>query len=299
MRMTKAEDLRALRLLIDTFDADIIFSLKDQPELTPARRALNRGYVEDDALLWHEHHMSCATDPRDGHQPIMPLWSPYRLPRPGRVAVIGPCPTWDAVKHGGLGWSRAERMLSDQLRGAGIGRDMVTWINACWCWPAANLDGRGHDNRPPTNAEIDTWKSWTLSAIEAADVRYVLLHGAHAVRVWRPDLKVTALSGDLFLWNDKWFVTPIPHASNVMRENGLPIEEWKRGLSSFAGHVTEDVGLSGFSVKCIHCNHGFYAWDGDGVPYCSEHFNKFHARRDRAQQARGEPRIQQGAFDCG
>lgn len=295
--MTKADELRALRLLIDEMGADIIINRRTLPTLSRAQRLTARNDLEDAARDWHLMNTGtsaqCTAHPDPEHDPIMPLWSPYHLERPGRVAVVSPCPTWEAHKHGELGWSRAERLLSEHLRHAGIGRDMVSWLCACWCWPSAGEK----DNRPPANAELDAWHPWLVKAVAAADVEYVLLHGAHAVRAWRPDLKVTATSGGIFLWQDRWLVTPIPHASAVLRQDGLPVNDWKRDVARFAGAVLEGAGLEAFSDKCIMCDRALYTWDGDGVPWCSEHFTKFNNRQQRARdKAASNKRHQQGGL---
>lgn len=295
--MSRKTELAAIRRLIDQFDADIL--LKRQPQLPrdSRYRAQSRRQLEDEALEWHHlrtHTINpCTVNTEPTHNPIMPAWSDYRLDPPGRIAVIGPAPSWEDARHGELGWSRSARLLEDVLRKAGVGREHITWISACWCWPDDGPKG----NRPPTVQELDLWHHWTMQALDAADVDYVLLHGSHALRTWRQDLPVTALAGGLYLWNERWFVSAIPHTSAVLRPNGLPHSEWLRDIATFVGNVQEGSGFENFGTKCIDCGHSLYAYDGDGIPYCGEHFEKqYHAQERAKNKNKKKPNPHQGAM---
>jgi uracil-DNA glycosylase len=294
-RATK-HDIAAMRRLINEFGAEIVLQQNPQLPRSTAERVGQRLAVEDAVVEWHTvsrgSRDDCTCNPDPEHDPILPAWSPPKLDRPGRIAVVGPVPTWEAVKHGELGWSKAERLLGQHLRHAGIAPDMVTWLTACWCWPRGSDD---KTQRAPTPAELDRWRPWLMQALDAADVDYVLLHGAHAVGLWRSGIQVTATSGRLYLFADRWWVTPLPHASAVLRPDGIPATDWKRDIARFVGYVAEGLGFEALATDCHLCGGGFYAWDGDGVSWCADHYaNGFKSyvnavnQRNRKPQTQGE-----------
>lgn len=312
--MTKAKELAAMRRLIDTFGAEIVLQHRPPFPRTPMDRASQRLEVEDAARDWHlmrhgtPDACTCRVDADgdDPHEPLMPEWSPYGLDRPGRIAVIGPGPTFEDISRGGHGYSRSERLLSDALRRAGIAREMVSWLHACWCWPQAGATGV----RAPTPLELDAWHPWLRLALDAADVEYVLLHGAHALRAWRGDLTISGAGTAQYLWGERWWVNVIPHASNVMRRDGIPETPWREQVAVFVSRVLEGVAFDGLGTKCVECLRNgaatggarstaqFYGWDSDGVAYCEEHFEKSFQRGDKARKkSRTNQQHQQGAME--
>lgn len=282
------DELAAMRRLIDHFGADIALELRAPLPREPRVRAALRMAVEEEIerrYLERNEHIF----------PIYPRWSPSRLERDGRIAIIGPSPAWEDHKHGELGWSRAARALTQQLRKDGIHPDRVSELTTVFHW---TTNGEPKGNRAPTPAEQDEARADLFDALDAADVEYVLLHGLHAVKAWRVDVKMTEVVGGLYLMHNRWLVYPINHATAVLRQDGYDAAEWRRQLAQFVEHVENGSGFDVFRESCIKnlstgsgCSGGFYAWDEDGVPWCSAHYDegrkgvKKHAKRDAKRHA--------------
>lgn len=285
--MTRASDLRVLTHLIDAFDADIMINYQPQPPMSMTQRVSAQFTVEDN---------STRRDPTA----IPPWWAHHRLPREGRVAVVGPCPDEREVAHSELGWSRASQAVQRALQHAGVHKDRVTWMSACWTAP---WDGSGDAKlyRMPTIDEVEYWRDMTMDALRAADVAYVLLHGVHATRLWRQDLKLVDVAGGWFLWDDRWFVTPVNHVSGVNRGGELTPDDWARQVSRFAERVNAGAGVDALDVKCVKCSVGvaIYAYDGDGVGYCRGHWIDKVGEKDRMTRQRNKTTAKrnQGALE--
>lgn len=279
--VTRREETRALMRLVNEMDATVLVNLKQRFPRGVRERVEHRIDAEDRARDTHTLGWGmgdgCTLNAEPDHDPIMPTWSPAKLGPEGRCAVLFPCPTLKDWAKGELGWGRGERFLADHLRQCGLPRDRVTWIPIVGCAPA---DASGQE-RPITEAERAWWRPHVLEYLDAADVRYVLLHGTAAVRAWRPDAKVTESAGVWGVMEREWVVMPVPHALATMRPDGLPITEWSRWITQFAQYVTEDGGLTGLGTSCTKCGSTLFAYDADGLALCEEHFEKFRDRRDK------------------
>lgn len=298
MARRKADDIRAMRLLIDQFGAEI--ALEHRPPLPRDKRerlAMQMA-VEDAAITWHTEGngslRQCSLNNGGAlemcntpHDPLLPDWASLNLPRESRVAVIGPCPTFEDGQHGEVGWSRAERALRRALIRAGLHQDQITWLHCVWCWPdggvvpAESARGRSRGRtvripRPPTTGELAAWHPFLMSALDAADVEYVLLHGGHAVHAWRPDLGVERVLRPQMLWQDRWLVSAIKHGSTLTRDRDVDAQrEWNQGIDRFVQRVLNGVVFEDFTKRCMYCpsmsGSNFYAWDGDGIGVCEKH----------------------------
>lgn len=289
--------------LVNELGADILVTKRTIPPLSTFERRKLRHRVEEAALDHHQERQGtthqCITLCFD-HEPIMPLWSPVTMERTGRIAVVGPSPTVEAVLKGELGWSRSERVLADALRRSGLGLDQITWLNVCWCWPA--LDGgesyqRGtkvvKTSRSPNAQETALWHPFLMQALEAADVDYVLLHGGHAKSAWRPDLTIEQVGSGMHLWKNRWMVTAVNHVSAVMRKDSVISEQkWRVRIGRFAEAVHDGRGLESLPVACVKCYHPLFGYDPDGVPYCSEHFAQGVKGREKAMKREQKRRTQ-------
>ena len=183
----KAEERRAISRLVDAFGADVAVSMVDVPELSKVRRIIGRLTAEEriegcTACDLHETRGGCQVTP------LTPFWSPAAWPRQGRVAVIADAPTIEEHRAGQLGLGPIYRMMRQTLREGGIEPDMVTYLAAVLCTPMVS-DRRGTRRTPPNETQVAVCSANVVHALVAADVTYVLLLGAHALRVWRPDLR--------------------------------------------------------------------------------------------------------------
>lgn len=294
--VTRREETRALIRLLDTFDATLLLQVREHLPRTYRERLAHQLTAEDRERDRHAEDTNGGFDcplylgpSTQGHDCIPAEFSPARLDPEGRCAVLFPAPCARDMVHGELGWSQGERLLADHLRRCGIPASHVAWIPLVGCAPT---DAEGHQ-RPPTADELAAHWPTTLEYLDAADVRHVLLHGTHAVRAWRGDLKVTEQAGIQGLMLQRWFVTPIPHATAVLRPNGLPITEWSRWVTDFSQRVTENVGLEGLGTRCVKCGAGLYAYDADGIALCEEHFISHRDKGEKIQRTRQRKIAQQ------
>ncbi len=158
--------------------------------------------------------------------------------------------------------------------------------------------------RAPSPRELEQWYPLLMAALDAADVEYVLLHGHQAVHAWRPDLTVETVSRQhaQFMWNNRWLVSAVHHASYITRERDVVIEkQWKEGVAQFAYRAINGIVWDGFARGCVMpgsggagtvCMAGFYGWDEDGVAMCQKHyraeFGKAEAARKRGREIIGK-----------
>jgi hypothetical protein len=268
--MTQRRELAALIRVIDTFGADIAVSTQPPLPRTTKERVQMRLAVEEEASMFGGE--------------LLPLWSPPRLDRPGRVAVV------TSGRDGEPGFSKPDRMVQHTLRHAGIPVDRVAWVPAVWRWD--------NPTAPPSPEMVDLWQPFVLRALDAADVDFILLHGSVALQAFRFDIKISQAVGRQFIWQRRWFVTPVASANSVLRKDGQPEAEWRRAIVAFADRVNDNHGLNGLSDTCLLCGNFMYAWDDDGVPYCRDHFEKNWRRHEaaKARIIRNRKVLQQGAL---
>ncbi len=172
--------------------------------------------------------------------------------------------------------SRMGKTLFSALSSAGLSHYDGAYLSVVGCHP--NDEGTP---RPAAPTEVAACRSNLLDALDAANVRYVMLSGVAATRSWRADLPLADVAGRLFVWRDRWLVMPTFSLQGVMTgaQDGV---QWRDHVRQFSYIVNEDVGLDALSRACIECGDGLYAYDDDGVPYCRAHFNlKGSAKTDK------------------
>lgn len=255
----------AVRRLIEEFDADIMIQLNPPFPREPRERVQMRSQVCN------------AINARYGDVVYeLPDWASYKLDRNESVAVVHPSPPLD---------NRACRVLSWWLNKNGLGQ--VSHIPAVF-----------HDTQYPTNRELDASHALLVAALDAADVECVLLHGAHALHAWRPDLTLEQTAGNVYLMSDRWWIVPVWHANAVMRQDGKPTALWTAHIERFTDFATSPTGFNALGHRCTaqDCREPFYSWDEDGVPWCSHHFDKGRAGAYRARQRRTKDTSVQGGL---
>ncbi len=280
----KAREQAAVHRVVEQFGAEVMVSI-ESPMPRSARERLGHRMAVDEQI------MECEACGLREHAvaPLEPMWPNAVLDRPGRLAIVGEAPTYGEDEAGQLGVGRAWSTLQTLIRQAGIEADRLTYVNVVQCAPHA---GDQRTTRPPTAAEANTCRPNLMAALDAADVDYVLLLGAHALRAWRPDLTLERTAGGLFVWQRRWFVTPLQHVNAVLRQDSaVEMREWRTSLDRACQYVLNGTGLEGLGRGCIGCGAGMFGWDEDGVPWCEEHFDQ--GRSGRAGQRRkptGDPR---------
>lgn len=304
MARKKADDIRTMRLLIDNFGADVALEHKPVLPRDKRERVSMQMAVEDAAIDWHTSQHLCTLNtgiPRYAdHDPLMPRWASLDLPRESRVAVVGPAPSHMDGLKGEVGYAKPDRLLGQQLRSAGIDDSQITWLYCVWCWPDGGSQGapstRGSSRgrllrmpRPPSSGELTAWHPFLKAALDAADVNYVLLHGLQAVNAWRPDLGMGQVVGSQYMWDNRWFVTPLHHATALkhLKETSAA-RDWELGIEQFAYRVENGVTFGEFPMRCTFCRDRYYACDDDGVAVCEkclgDNFGKAAAARAKSQK---------------
>jgi uracil-DNA glycosylase family 4 len=276
--MKKAER-QAVTRLIDTFGADIAISLRNKEDINSGERLKRRLACE--GIIENCH--ACSLRAEQG-TPLTPFWSPPKLRRPGRIAVLGDAPTIEEHRAGELGRGPLYRTIHSTLRDSGIIPERITYLTTVFCTPMVqNKNKRGATRVPPARENVQACESNVTRALHAADVAYVLLLGGHATRAWRPDMHLANVAGKWFTWRNKWMVFPVEHPSVVLTrtKSGKDIGNWYEQIRRFAMGVGGDIGLEGLSTACImDCGQKFYAWDDDGVGWCQEHFKPNRVSRE-------------------
>lgn len=270
----KVLEALAVGRLIDEFGGDVLVKWDRAAEISTAHRAMRRMMVEE-ALA--------ALATTTGRNIPMPSWSPHRLPRDGRIAIIGPSPAYEDAKHGELGWSRASRRLHRELKRCGVDGRMVTDLTAVPHWPQNGSQGQ----RPPTTRELTEARPLLLAALDAADVDHVILHGSHAMHQWRKDLKLEDVAGCQFLWGSRWWATPIMHWSAVTYDTAMYERRWSEHIATVAETLYDPDPVMGqrLSSVCVAkgCRGSVDAWDEDGVPWCRSHVARGQGGHRHAQ----------------
>lgn len=274
------ETRRAVGRLIDNFGATVLVQLDTPEEMSWIGRLKLRIEAEERV----EFCTACPLHRSRGgdtETPLTPYWSPYRLSRAGRVAVITDAPTMQEHTAGELGHGPLFQTVRAELRQNGIDPDHITYLTTVACTPLLHARG-GVRRTPPDPAHSAICVSNLMQSLKAADVDYVLLLGGHAARAWRRDLSLEHTAGHWFVWDSRWMVFPAEHPSVVLsRAKSISATEWREHLGKFCRGVRDRVGLEQLSFGCMKstCREGTYAYDDDGVPWCHEHFKAGKATR--------------------
>lgn len=251
-------EARAVGRLLDTFGGDVLVDWRREADRSAGRRLRDQTAVDE------------MVEAVDGAT-VLPAWAPLRLARTGRVAIVGPSPTYEDVKHGTLGWSGASRRIHQELRTCGVRTDHVTDLSAIVHWPSNGP----RSQRPPTTRELTQARPLLLSALDAADVDHVVLHGSHAMHQWRKDLKLDEVAGGQYLWAGRWWVTPVLHWSAVNYDRATHERRWCEQIAQFVETIYDDAPVvsTRLGTVCVAkgCGAGLYGWDQDGVPWCRTH----------------------------
>lgn len=273
---------RALELVLEAFGPDALVQRLDTRPMTPAERL--RARLAAEACV--EGCTACALHAARGgacERPLVPLWSPHRLPAEGRVAVLVDAPTIEEHRAGQLGRGPLWRVVRQALTDGGIAPERISYLTTVACTPLTQTL-RDVARVPPAREHVDACTANVMRSLLAADVQHVLLLGGHATRVWRPDLRLADVAGKWFVWQGKWMVFPAEHPRVMFggRAHDKEAAEWGESVRRFSRGVCDGVGLEALSTTCIvsGCREPFHAWDDDGVPWCATHLRPARLTRD-------------------
>lgn len=280
MTSMSKETRRAVGRLIDTFGADILVERNSPPPRSKRERFTLQ-------LAAEERVQGCVACPLhaskggDTEVPLTPDWSPWEMERTGRVAVLVDAPTMQEHVAEGLGYGPLYGTIKAELRKNGIDPAEIAYLTVVACTPLAHSERRGTRRVPPDPKMAQVCRPNLMQSLDAADVDYVLLLGGHAVRAWRPKLRLDDVAGKWFLWNSRWMVFAAEHPSVMLTGNrGGITQDWRDQIARFCHGVRDQVDTEVLSGGCIKCEESMYTWDDDGVPWCEKHFKAGQATAD-------------------
>lgn len=274
------DHLRGIKRAIDELNgagigAELVVSYHRPDLLTTGPMVVARRHVEEGA-----RERAAAVDGTVTRQPILPTWPDQALSAHGSFAVLLAAPFEDDRARAASG--RTGRWLRSQLAGAGADPSSVAYLT---------LVGEQLGSTP-TDDDLRQWRQWALDAILAANVRYLLLLGAQPVAAWRNDVALSQMSWNrsmtgLGLWHVKglasamgrtaqMLVGVLPSPLSVMRDRAMT-EDWQRGMARWVAAVKERREIPGDALgeRCAYrrCGETAWAYDGDAVPWCRNHWN--------------------------
>ena len=145
-----------------------------------------------------------------------------------------------------------------------------------WCVPEAL-------GKPPLAQELAMYREWLIKGLYASGSKYVLLVGARPMWVWRPELRMTEVHGRFYIWKQAFVIMPISNPLSVLA-NRFEYIKWVENVRQFVAAILTDTDTEHLSSVCIKCDKTVYWYDGDGVPWCREHFEK--ADKDQSKGVR-------------
>lgn len=196
-------------------------------------------------------------------------------PRDNYYGVMGEAPGQVEDRKGQPFVGPSGKLLRTMLSRAGLDPDAGLYFNTVQCWPNG---GRGKTLTPEAG-QIEACKGNRELALSLMQQPYLLLVGSVALKLYRPDLQLGQVQGDVFLWDDKWIVMPIYHPAGILRNTNLK-PGVQTALDTFGEVVRGDrTWVSVMRLTCVRCDRYHDRIDEDAVPYCEEHFARYGPSR--------------------
>lgn len=189
---------------------------------------------------------------------------------PIEFAVMGEAPGPTEDKRGMPFVGKSGQLLRHQMLRAKLDPKAAGWFNAVSCFP--NTNGKV---KTPTKAEVLACRTNLLMQRNALHTRYILLVGATALAIFRPDLRIMKHHGRVFLWDDTYIVMPITHPAAALRNPALKkviredLERWGDIVDGYKEP------LMAITYTCVKCHENAVHMDRDGAGYCLEHWPTF------------------------
>lgn len=247
------------------------------PEPTRAPHSTYPAYRAK-AMTCHDCHLS--TQPLRG----IPTRYPFDDTTGRRFAVLSAAPIV----------GRQRNVYEALLKQAEIDPSLAAWGSAVVCRP---VDPTGRTADPDTGSLV-ACRGKMLAGL--GNLQAVLLVGAAAVRVWRPDLTHERTTGNVFLWTiptePPRIVLPTISPGRLLREKYCQREmrdEMLADLRKFARVLAwveqgRDIRAM-FGLKCVECGAKEVDYtDPDGCGWCAVHVDRKNGKGgiDRWAKAR-------------
>lgn len=267
------------------------------PERSPGNVPRGASYPQDYPLAWagerperldvSEQVILCtACDLHErGNGPI-----PFFGPSPALVAVVCDAPSEEEDARGRLGVGPEGTALREMLAAAGFDPKGLFYANAVSCYPAGDL-ARSH---------LGACRANLAAQLELSQARWVILFGAAALSVLRPDLQVRRTRGHALVTADRtYLVTLHPEVRSGAGRSALA-----QDLELFRRIVEEDRWTLA-EASCVVCgtddedmgDHGVELhFDQMGAAYCGDCWHlapeNQRAAKQEAKEVRRIDRVQ-------
>lgn len=259
------EDIEGISLVVE---------MRGHPPFPPSPQyAAARGLVRRQIKSCTACGLHCGM--RDGPVPYQSVTIPPWF------GVLGQSPGDKEDEKGIPFIGPAGRLLRAMFGNAGIDSQEVLFMNAVSCWP------KGRQGDVPTDSELRACRSNVRNQILLlGDRPFILLVGGTALKVVRPDLKVSKHHGRVFLWQREegtYTVMPILHPAAILRQRFLKeptIKDIVRWVEIVEGNINP---LDALAEDCIICGAYLTHLDPDGIGYCDEHWLRYGNNWQRAR----------------
>lgn len=207
----------------------------------------------------------------------VPVSSPAQIPD---LAVVGEAPGGTEDRRGEPFVGKSGMVLRKKLASVGFIPENVAFLNAVSCRPSVSKEKRTKHgiitydkDRTPTHEEMDACRGNLFAQLQAIRPRFILLCGATALRAYRPDLRLNAHHGRLYVWEGEWLVMATYHPASVFHDKRTgPIMDSDIELMRLLvkGEVDPSDAVSGW---CTMCGEVAEFYDPNLVGYCDEHWH--------------------------
>lgn len=279
--MTRTPEVRrALTRVLDQLGGDVEISWQPPDQLSKGQRIRRRFAVDQQVASIHPNGAA-----------VYPFWSDAT--EDATVAILHS--TSDGAKDGLYGSGQKAALTRQALRPQ-FQSHQVSELGVV----SVKVDGS------PTTDQCLTGRPLMQQALEAADTKFVLLHGAHALHSWRPDLTLKQYAGRVGLWQKRWWVVPVPQVDGVTtRRSEWSMEDWNRMIGRFVDLATGPDPFHHIERSCVHrigrerlCDVGASHWDEDAVPYCDQHWQRDQEKKAEVmrRKARDQRKLDRGVL---
>lgn len=199
---------------------------------------------------------------------VWPHWALSNFPRNKRVIILHSTSDGTGSNYSDGGKAGIVRTT---LAKAGISIDRIAELGVVY----QSIVGT------PTKEQVLENRHLMRACLDAADADWVLLHGAHALHTWRPDLMLKQYQGRLGLWDKRWWVMPIYQIDGVVNNRGeVSLVDWQRQITQFAEIIESPDPMKYVEGSCVYrtkqglCEVRADHWDWDAVPWCMKHWKE-------------------------
>lgn len=200
---------------------------------------------------------------------------PFSGPTPARVTVIGEAPGSEEDAAGAPFVGRSGQLLRAHLSRHRIDPGEVAWMNVVSCRPPGN--------NTPTAKQVKACSYNLAAQVDVVDPEVIVLAGAVALSVFRPDLRVTSVHGHPFVptvsgwpdlpgaWTRRPVFVPIFHPSAALRD--APTMAMFRDDMKVVGAVIRASNpFDGWPMTCVWCGNPGFMDSRDYLTWCEDHY---------------------------